>query len=487
MKTKILLFASAILMAMNLQAQAPEKFNYQGIARASNGDPLTNQNLGIQISILNSSSTALYVERHTVTTNDFGLYTLQIGDGTPVTGTMAGVNWAGGTKSIKVEIDPNGGTSYTSLGTTELLSVPYALYAAAAPGGGSGAVWTQTGTDVTYTGGSVGIGTASPTATLQIEGATPTTNRFVQFAPTSIGSAEDILALDAPSAASGFSFIEASDGVNNLFVVQDDGSIETEGKITSSKNSTTTDPHILLDEEGDDYARINFENNNTGYWAIAASPETAAADSRFNVYYNDGTTGYDILNVSGQRKVGVNYAPTGAGTNVATFTVRSEGTNTDHHLSLFDDDPGTAGDDKYDFWATTDLFLYYNGSSIGKFDGSSGVYSTISDRRLKENIQPAGSLLEKVKKVGIMSYSYKRDSEGKTHIGYIAQNLEQQFPEFVNTPKTVEGREIKYYTVNYAGMSAVAIKAIQEQQKVIEAQQATIDKILARLDQLEQQ
>lgn len=134
MKSKIFLLATAILMAMNIQAQAPEKFNYQGVARDNSGAALANQALGLKISILNPSNTALYVETHNVTTNDFGLYNVIIGEGAAVTGTMGGVNWAGGTKKIKVEIDPNGGTNYTSLGTTELLSVPYALYAAGSEG-----------------------------------------------------------------------------------------------------------------------------------------------------------------------------------------------------------------------------------------------------------------------------------------------------------------------------------------------------------------
>lgn len=135
MKTKILLFATAIMMAMSFgaYAQAPEKFNYQGIARDNNGNALANQALGLQISILDGS-TAEYVETHSATTNDFGLYTIAIGDGTAVTGTMSGIDWSAGSKSIKVEIDPSGGTSYTDLGTTELLSVPYAIYASKTPG-----------------------------------------------------------------------------------------------------------------------------------------------------------------------------------------------------------------------------------------------------------------------------------------------------------------------------------------------------------------
>src|SRR5699024_5015289 len=100
-----------------------------GIARDSNGNALANQTLGIRINILDAANTAVYVETHSATTNAFGLYHIAIGDGTPVTGTINTVDWANGNKQIKVEIDPNGGTNYTDLGTTELLSVPYALYA----------------------------------------------------------------------------------------------------------------------------------------------------------------------------------------------------------------------------------------------------------------------------------------------------------------------------------------------------------------------
>lgn len=132
MKTKILLFASIFFTTLSLQAQAPEKLNYQGIARDNTGAPLANQALGIKISILHNS-TVDYSETHKVTTNNFGLYILVIGDGTPIFGGMALVDWSAGNKFIKVEIDPNGGTNYTDLGTTELLSVPYALYAAESP------------------------------------------------------------------------------------------------------------------------------------------------------------------------------------------------------------------------------------------------------------------------------------------------------------------------------------------------------------------
>lgn len=129
---KIITFTLVLAAWFNYaMAQAPFKFNYQGIARNATGQPLASQNLGIRISIMDGTpgGTNVYTETHTVTTNAYGLYTLPIGGGTVVSGAMNTVPWNTGDKFIKVEIDPAGGTTYADMGTTQLLSVPYALSA----------------------------------------------------------------------------------------------------------------------------------------------------------------------------------------------------------------------------------------------------------------------------------------------------------------------------------------------------------------------
>lgn len=112
-----------------LQAQPPVKFNYQGIARAADGSPLANQALGLRISILDGTATGTvqFVETHTATTNGYGLYTVAIGGGTAVTGTIMSPTWPGPAVFIKVEIDPAGGAAYQDAGTSELKYVPYAI------------------------------------------------------------------------------------------------------------------------------------------------------------------------------------------------------------------------------------------------------------------------------------------------------------------------------------------------------------------------
>ncbi|PXY39012.1 hypothetical protein DMB65_19785 [Flavobacterium cheongpyeongense] len=114
-----------------LFAQAPQKMSYQSVIRKTDGTLVVNTLVSIKSSILlgSASGTASYVETQTTTTNNNGLATIEIGGGTPVTGTFEGVDWGAGSHFIKTEIDPAGGSNYTISGTSQLLSVPYALYA----------------------------------------------------------------------------------------------------------------------------------------------------------------------------------------------------------------------------------------------------------------------------------------------------------------------------------------------------------------------
>ncbi len=124
-----------VLLLLNsftiLFGQAPQKMNYQSVIRKTDGTLLTNTLVGIKTSILLGSATGTtsYVETQTTTTNANGLATIEIGGGTPVTGTFSGIDWGAGSHFVKTEIDPAGGTNYTISGTSQLLSVPYALYA----------------------------------------------------------------------------------------------------------------------------------------------------------------------------------------------------------------------------------------------------------------------------------------------------------------------------------------------------------------------
>ncbi len=136
-----LLLISIAALSTQLFAQAPPRINYQAVARNASGAELANQTISLRITFkdLTANGTPIYMETHSgITTNQFGLFTVSIGGGTPVSGTFNAINWANGAKFLKIEMDPNNGTSYLDMGTTQLLSVPYALYAAQS-GSGSGA------------------------------------------------------------------------------------------------------------------------------------------------------------------------------------------------------------------------------------------------------------------------------------------------------------------------------------------------------------
>ena len=112
-------------------AQAPQKINFQSILRNSSGEVIGNKLVSLKISILSGSinGSSVYSETHAKTTDASGLISLQIGNGTVVSGIFANIDWGGASHFIQLEADFSGGNSYVLLGTQELMSVPYAMYA----------------------------------------------------------------------------------------------------------------------------------------------------------------------------------------------------------------------------------------------------------------------------------------------------------------------------------------------------------------------
>jgi hypothetical protein len=137
--TKQLLFIALFITAITF-AQSPQKMSYQAVLRSSSSALITSAPVGMKISVLQGSATGTvaYSETQSPTTNANGLISLEIGSGTPVTGTFAGINWANGPYFIKTETDPSGGTTYTITGTSPLMSVPYALFSASGTAGSTG-------------------------------------------------------------------------------------------------------------------------------------------------------------------------------------------------------------------------------------------------------------------------------------------------------------------------------------------------------------
>ena len=126
-----LLLTASVFLPQQAGAQSPQRMSYQAVIRNSSEALIVDTEIGMKISILqgSASGTGVYVEVQTPTTNANGLVSLEIGAGTVINGDLSVIDWANGPYYIKTETDPDGGTVYTITGTSELLSVPYALYA----------------------------------------------------------------------------------------------------------------------------------------------------------------------------------------------------------------------------------------------------------------------------------------------------------------------------------------------------------------------
>lgn len=124
---RVFTILAAIILVAGVFAQSPEKMSYQAVIRNSSNALVTNQAVGMRISILQGSptGTVVYTETQKPTTNANGLVSIEIGGGAG----FSAIDWANDTYFIKTETDPTGGTNYTITGTSQLLSVPYALHA----------------------------------------------------------------------------------------------------------------------------------------------------------------------------------------------------------------------------------------------------------------------------------------------------------------------------------------------------------------------
>jgi len=166
---KLFTLSALLLLLATAHAQSPQAIPYQAAARSSSGEALVSTTISVRFSIHDATAdgTVVYSETHSVTTSAQGMFSVNIGQGTPETGTFTAINWGTNAKYMQVELDPAGGSIYISMGTQQMLSVPYALHAGTS---GSSTGWADSAGSIhnTNTTQRVGIGTPIPAARLHV-------------------------------------------------------------------------------------------------------------------------------------------------------------------------------------------------------------------------------------------------------------------------------------------------------------------------------
>jgi hypothetical protein len=128
-----------------VHAQTPQGFNYQGVARNSFGNIISSKSMTIRFSIhdITANGNVVYSEKHITETDQYGLFALLVGKGEAITGNFNTINWGTGSKFLQIELDGDNRGIFTNMGTTQLMSVPYALFAASGNPGPQGPAGPQ--------------------------------------------------------------------------------------------------------------------------------------------------------------------------------------------------------------------------------------------------------------------------------------------------------------------------------------------------------
>ncbi|HOY31042.1 MAG TPA: tail fiber domain-containing protein [Bacteroidales bacterium] len=401
--TKIICSLIFLLITGYTFAQIPHAFNYQAVARDVSGNVLPNQLLSIRLSLHlgTSTGTIVYSETFAPITNDFGLFTIGVGIGIPVSGQFDTIAWGKNHYYMQVEMDPTGGATYVDMGTSQLLSVPYAMYA-------ENSVWKRNGSKIFYDNGYVGIGINDPLtrlhvlSTIRIDGSSP----LIQFR----------------DGATPKGFIQSYGSNSDLII-----------------SNTVSSGSVQLWSDNSERMRINAMGN--------VGVNCTAPAYKFEV---DGPSG--TFSVSG---------------------IRIQNTTASTGWSFY---PSNTGD-----------LVIGKTSNLGSFDGTTGAYTAASDGRLKTNIRPLETVLSSVLDMQLKRYEFKENNPlHKESIGIIAQDLQKVFPEFVSVNTANDGNPLveNQMGVDYSGLSIIALKAIQEQQKEIESLKAEIKALKEAIEQL---
>ncbi len=495
------------------QSQVPDAFKYQSIARNATGQTLVNSPISIRMSIVEGSisGAVIYTEEHTVITNEFGLFNLNVGSGTTLLGNFPSIDWGTSTKFLQIEADFSGGSNYTDMGTSQLLSVPYALYAKYSgvpilPNGESpgntvfwdGSNWITNNSNIFNNGSFVGIGTVTPVQKLDVNGQVniPTDSAYMinnRPALTTKGTANLFLGFNAG--------IQNGLGMHNVFAGHNSGMVNNIGSQNTFVGSETGISNLdgmLNTFMGRRAGFANTSGNeNTFIGCYAGQSNTFGLhNSFFGVTTgNSNTTGEENTFMGAHAGY---YNTTGSyNTFLGNFAGQFNTTGSNNIFIGFnaDGDPSLSLNNAISIGAGT-IITASNSVLIGNTAmtsiGGQVGWSTLSDGRYKTNIQKESLGLDFILNLRPVRYNYTfNEQSGNWYSGLIAQEVEELLRQ---TGQTFSGivhpqNEEDKYSIRYAEFVIPLINAIQEQQVQIselKAKNSDLEKIIQDLKKLEE-
>ena len=487
---KLYVLVASILLSSAAIAQAPQKMTYQAVIRNASNTLITSSNVGMQISILQGSATGtpVYVETHNAVTNANGLTTLQIGGGTLMSGNFSTINWANGPYFLKTETDPAGGTNYTITGTTQLLSVPYALYAATSGGDGDSNPSNEIQT-LTLAGSTLSI-SGGNSVTLPASASGNTLDQSYDQGGAGAGRSitADAGAVQINNSGSNTTGLEVNTGVSNSTAVLANVTGTGVGFRAESTNTGNTFAAIQANtnSSGINNSAILGNNSGAGYGVAGQIPSTATGAA--GVYGSNLRTsgGYGVLGIGfngvvGQAQNAAGYGVYGVNNSAATGTAPSLGIGTyglgfnGVYGQTTNTTTGWAG------YFTFDLGVEGTGYALGGWVNA-------SDLRLKSNIVPVENALEKLLRLQGKHYTITTKSKAlegnvvetkREQYGVIAQDVEAIFPEMVHEKAIFinAGDETLYKTVDYIQLVPVMIEAIRELNAEVESLKKELEEL----------